>query len=288
MNLWASQAGTPLYPGRDARVITSDGVSRANSYFGQGGWDMGMNFSTLDDLVAQLTGGAQIPDWVEDDEREASGCSAGLWIRDTLFPRRLPGFIQRCAGPIRNVQRGEIRRLALHAHGRPGELLIDGANQPGITAERLTYFRARLGHLFEFTTYDAVVLFMGCTAGQADAGTSLLRRLSEVWSARTFVAFTTVGVSAGRAMHRSGRGIESNVGMRDSPYAEGHVDGYDYTDTPATDEHGHPVVRNGHPISEWEHLPWASETSPHAKVIRNGVILHWGNVVQDQAPNDQE
>ena len=72
------------------------------------------------------------------------------------------------------------------------------------------------------------------------------------------------------------REIFDKAGMRDSSYTSDPGEGHDYEDTA--------VVVGGRRMSEWEAYPWASSTSPHAKVVRDGIILRWGG---EQRPDGE-
>lgn len=277
--VWATQRGCPANVADDARLrgpADSDGNHpwvRQDNFWGQAGWHMGMRWNDFDDLAGQLRRGAPVPDWIEQQERDNSGCT---WVQ-ALYGR--PPYVQQCSGPNRAVVRGEIHRLALNMHGRPGVLLVDrsanlpnGDPAPGLDVASFPRYQARMQTILEFTTSTAVILFMGCTAGVGRPGTELLRRFSAVWPSRTFVAFTTIGVQMPGVMHQNrpgetAGGLEATEpGMRDS----------NVTQPQPNHDYGTTIVVGGREMSEWESFPWASDTSPHAKVIRGGQILRWG------------
>jgi hypothetical protein len=125
--------------------------------------------------------------------------------------------------------------------------------------------------IFRFTTPLATVLFVGCSAGRGIDGTALLQRFSQQWPTKTFVAFTTIGVAPGGLMHRArnGEGLDTEAGMRDSEYVYSPGPNHDYTTT----------LSRSHPgMTEWESYHWASETSEHAKVIRDGSFIRFPEV----------
>ena len=94
--------------------------------------------------------------------------------------------------------------------------------------------------------------------GQGDAGTRLLVALSRVWPGRRVVGFSTVGYRHPGEMGRRGEACEL-PGMRD-------------TDAPAyifADR-----LRFDRQWSDFEAMPWASESSPHAKIVVDGRVTH--------------
>jgi hypothetical protein len=110
-------------------------------------------------------------------------------------------------------------------------------------------------------TNPAVILLVGCVAGQGREGTALLQALSRVWPNRKVAGFATLGYVAGGEMLRAGAHC-TEAGKRDTnALYPGEAD--------AT------VGRYWHTRADW---PWASESSPRAKVALNGVITvgaHW-------------
>jgi hypothetical protein len=234
VNAWANGPNTPGYVCTDAR-LTNRGVSRwpwqgralttVDQDYGQAGWDIGFNYSGLSDLATQLSSLSR-PDWV-------------------------PG-----SGTI---GRGEIRRLAIHAHGNAGTLHVNGTPGPSLTARTVPSMHPDLHRIGLMTpddaAYPAVILLVGCVAAQGREGTALLTALSRVWPNRKVVGFATLGYVAGGEMLRRGAGC-TEAGMRDTTALHaGEADDL--------------AGRYWHNRTDW---PWASETSPRAKVALNGGI----------------
>jgi hypothetical protein len=200
-------------------------IATADEDYGEAGWDIGLNYSGLTDLATRLSTLAR-PDWV-----------AGTGV----------------------IGRGEIRRLAIHAHGNSGELLVNGTGAPKLTAAAVPSMHRDLNRIGLLTPDDpvnpAVILLVGCNAGMGRAGTDLLLALTRVWPNRKVVAFASLGYVAGGEMLRSGAGC-TEPGMRD-------------TDTLHPGEADRAAGRMWHNRRDW---PWASERSPRAKVALNGEI----------------
>lgn len=157
------------------------------------------------------------------------------------------------------VQRGEIVRLAIMCHGdQGGQLLVNGKNRtPVLTVDTINQFHDDLHKIGLFTREKgSTILFMGCAAGQGLPGTRLLIALSKVWPGRRVVCFTTLGYRHPGAMSRSGEHCEE-PGMR---VTEARASLY-----------ANPPKWDGL-WSKFAELPWASDTSIHAKVAKNGVI----------------
>jgi len=170
------------------------------------------------------------------------------------------------SGGGRQVRRGQITRLAINAHGNWGEVFINGqTHTPTLTADSLRALHEQLHQIGLMTPNSrdnpAVILLVGCVAGTGEPGNRLLRGLSRLWPNRKVVGFTTIGFSHGGEMSRSGDGC-TEPGMRDthatSPGEADRSAGRYWTDRRA-----------------W---PWASETSPHAKVALNDRIISGGQL----------
>jgi hypothetical protein len=151
---------------------------------GQSGWQIGLNFTTLNDLANQLSTMVR-PGWV-----------AGTGT----------------------IGRGEIRQLAIHSHGNAGILLVNGRDGTPLTATS-SGMHGDLHRIGLMTPDDranpAVILLVGCLAGRGAEGTALLTALSRVWPNRLVVAFATLGYVAGGAMKRNGE-FCTEPGMRDT------------------------------------------------------------------------
>ena len=240
VNVWANGPGTPGFVCSDARLTDRSvhpwpwqdrGITMVDQDYGQAGWDIGFNYSGLHDLATQL-----------------SALSRPAWV-----------------GAGGRIGRGEVRRLAIHAHGNAGQLHVNGTPGPSLTAASVVSMHSDLYSIGLMTPDDrtnpAVILLVGCVAGQGRDGTALLRALSREWPNRKVVGFATLGYVAGGEMLRAGAHC-TEAGMRDTNalYA-GEAD--------AT------AGRYWRSRADW---PWASETSPRAKVALNDVIIlgaHW-------------
>jgi len=197
-------------------VCDNGSLSKGGSYVypagnehGQYGWDIGVNYKSVPDLLNQL-----LP-----------------------IPYRA------------------INRLALNEHGAPGQFLLRGATLTleSIATEPIQY---TLKNIRGFLSPSATVLLMACNCGAGDAGTDFLKQLSLIFSGCTVVGFKTVGFQF--SQYRRGESC-ANPGLRDTD-----------EDHPAVDER---METQRYGEGKYLLLPWASETSPHAKVARNGAIV---------------
>jgi hypothetical protein len=159
------------------------------------------------------------------------------------------------------IRRGEITRLTIMAHGLQGQLAVSGRYvEPKLESSNIRLFRDDLHTIGLMTPQsDATILLMGCLAGGGAQGTRLLSALSGVWPGRMVVGFSTVGYRYPGAMKRRGEACEF-PGMRD---------------TDATDEIFANPPRWDRMWSDFVQMPWASETSLHSKVVRDGVVLRY-------------
>jgi hypothetical protein len=232
--VWAENIGAPGSPCEDARLRENGslfGGSLSKRTFpdgtkqGQAGWDRGINFNHLGNLVTQLT----------------------------ITPTP--------------AQPGQVFRLAICAHGAPGEFEIDGRGKKTLNAKRIKTIKPLRNLLKEIGTVlsdDAVVLLMGCSAGAGPLGSDLLIELSKIWPNRKVVGFTRV-MTFGWGRKRLGEQC-SEPGYRDTN---------DTTECPGTTTQRETceIRRYGKDWDDLTKLPWGSESSPHAKVARNGRIL---------------
>ncbi len=158
------------------------------------------------------------------------------------------------------VKRGEIVRLALMSHGdQGGRVMVDGrAATSVLTATTARSFHTDLHNIGLYTRErGSTILLMGCLAGQGRDGTALLVELSRVWPGRRVVGFTTIGYRHPGEMKRRGDPCEL-PGMRDTDAPAGL-----YADPRRFD-------------SLWRDftaMPWAAESSIHAKVVFNGAVV---------------
>jgi hypothetical protein len=234
ITVWSNAPDTPTHICEDARLGGGRGGSR---FSGQSGWQLGINFTSLSDLASQLRSAAQ-PDHM---------CGAGLF--------------ESC----RPVRRGEIMRLAIHAHGNSGVVFVNGLRRPSLSVSSISRNHADLHAIGLRTHTSATILFMGCLAGLGPDGTRFLRAISRVWPGRTVVGFATVGYAHGGEMLRGRGDYCTEAGMRDTRSSSGSLG-------PGAPD---PWARSWRNLQA---LPWASETSPGAKVVRDGSILRGGEL----------
>ncbi len=236
VNVWANGPGTPGYACVDARLTDRKNsnwfwedraVLTADQDYGQAGWDLGLNYKGLGDLVAQLT---QLK-------------------RQKWTP-----------GNGSTIQQGEIRRLAIHAHGNAGMLHVNGQGGNSLTAKTISSMQSDLVRIGQMTVSDAanpaVILLVGCVAAQGKEGNALLTGLSTLWPNRKVVGFWTLGYVAGGEMKRGGSDCTES-GMRDT----------DALYAGQANDHAGKLWKD---LNAW---PWAGEGSPHAKVAFNGAII---------------
>lgn len=181
----------------------------------------------------------------------ADKLSAGL-----PMPRQFCGNLVSDCDPIR---KGELTRLAICLHGnRGGVLAVNGrSKEPKLNPDNIESFHSYLHTIGLFTRAGSTILLMGCLAGQGEPGTRLLAALARIWPRRTVVGFSTVGYRHPGAMKRPGEPCEL-PGMRD---------------TDAPDEIFANPAKWDSQWSDFKTLPWASEISKHAKVVRDAVVL---------------
>ncbi|MFN7993491.1 MAG: hypothetical protein U0Q18_07815 [Bryobacteraceae bacterium] len=237
VTIWANSKDVPGVVCRDARLSNRDKIrwpladrpiSSTDQVYGQAGWDVGLNYMSIDDLAGQL--------------------------ETLVLPKYVPGGGHR-------IERGGIRRLAIHAHGTSGTIFINGQDAPvKLTAETVQSLQKGLVRIGLMTPDDAknpaVILFPGCLAGSGKGGTKLLIALSKVWPDRKVVGFVSLGYAPGGSMARSGEAC-NEPGMRDTTAIfQGEAD--------------RDAGRFWPDLTKW---PWASETSPRAKVAYNGDIV---------------
>ena len=239
LSVWATHGDAPGKACFDARLTAVDPCVQYpdGTPRGQAGWDMGMGFDTLANLADQLT------------------------RRPLTTPAHLCGNLFMDCAPIAP---GQITRLAINAHGAPGVLAVNGKDNPNtlnVTALLDPAVRDDWDAVVQATAPDATIILMGCIAGKSLAGTALLTALSAITPGRTLVAFTTIGFTHGARQVRHGKGC-AEPGMRDTEFDN-------EAPTPQIEDQRYPLDR----WNDLGALPWASEFSPHAKVVRDGVLL---------------
>lgn len=262
--VWASGPGTPTSVCEDARLTGEPGRTRSTSS-GQAGWDLGVNFTTLTDLATKLST-LELPEWLLGP---FPALNEGRWF---------------AGEPARRIMHGEIRALAINAHGEHNHLRTSGSTQAGLRPSTMTENLGDLTTIGRFLAPDATVYLMGCVVVPPDVQQArLLFALSRRWSGRRMVGYQTVGYQAGGEMKRSS--LESFLescaepGMRDGDQ------------TSATLSQGQRDAVYG---SRWNRvspdyrvgLPWATEWSPHAVVVRSRRVTHVGGVPYHAPPEE--
>ena len=250
---------------RDAR-LGGGGSSRrypGGSSSGQAGWHVAIGFSNLSGLASRLGPGSG---GVSGTAMPAYFC--GNWFDD-------------CPA----IRAGEVRRLAILAHGCPGRFFINGGGgrrpdgtsyscyspdpaRPPLTSQNARDpsggFHPHLHQIGLATSQDATVFLMGCDVANGPEGWQLLRALSHVWPGRRVVGFTTSGYRHSGEMYRGSGDYCQEPGMRDTPIG-GALHGMERMLDEMWDD--------------FTQMPWASERSPHAVVARDGQIIHTGTGV---------
>lgn len=191
-----------------------------------------------------------------------AGWDVGIKYGSARF-NTLPNLISdRCRGQL-------LKRVSLNAHGDYGQFACNGVDEraigikPTMKWDEPDNLRSNFGTVLDFFNSvmidDGLVLLQGCVAGTGDKGTALLKRLSLELYPRKVVAFTTTGFTSVEKQRRDGDHC-TETGVRDSDYTGSSPNEYDR------------YYKDG----QWDdlkRLPWQSETSPHAKVAQNGVIV---------------
>jgi hypothetical protein len=240
--VWGSHDQAPTFVCEDARLDRGRTrlVYPAGTLNGQAGWQIRVNFASIEKLADKLSR-LTIPEYYGDDQ-------AGVGY---VPPRR-------------------ITRLALNAHGLGG---IFGANGPNGMAEPKEWITDSkiLGNEMKLRTHlervggmlapGAPILLAGCMCAQTKTGGYLLISLSDVFKGHPVTGLTSIGYSGGPHTKRSDDTSCSEPGMRDtSAYRSWR--GQKDEDTQVGD--------NWADLKAW---PWASEASPNAKTALNGEII---------------
>jgi len=201
---------------------------------GQAGWDVTIRFESPGDLARKLKAGIPMP---------AEYCG---------------NKFQDC----NSIQRGEIARLGLMAHGDQGGVwAANGKNASAlITPENVASYHDDLHAIGLFTNEQSTVILVGCLSAQGEPGTKLLAALSRIWTHRTIVGFTTLGYRHPGAMKRLGEPCEL-PGMRDTDAPSGL-----YADSKYK-------RKLDMQWSDFDKLPWASEKSLHVKIVKDGFVV---------------
>jgi len=223
-------------------------IVTTDQVYGQAGWDVGIRFENCRDLAEKL----------------------------------------------KKLSQGQAHRIAVNAHGAPGEFYLNGKDSDPLKIDNYAdegKFPG-LNELYFRTSSGGTILFVGCQMGSGKLGTDLLERLSlSMFPQRRVVAFTTIGFDASgpdtqQRLPGSKDFMDGDVctepGSRDTPFdnpGEGkdHDHRRYFTPNPSTQK------------SLWEDLeamPWASETSKHAKIAVNGKIISDAKIDPQSAPVD--
>ncbi|HEY3743010.1 MAG TPA: DUF4347 domain-containing protein [Bryobacteraceae bacterium] len=165
-----------------------------------------------------------------------------------------------------------ITRLAINLHGAPGviDALSDGSGMD--FAKLWARFSNELTSINQKLSAGAIVLIMGCNVALGKEGDNFLTQLSDkAFRGHKVVGFTTIGETM--RQYRRGESC-SEAGMRDSPYG-----------SPSENQPTVQAEREKEVLT----LPWASESSPHAKIAldRKIVLTHETPIPsQDYSPNN--
>jgi hypothetical protein len=258
--IWANSVDVPTSVCFDARLRDRrtlwETISLHNTTYGQAGWDIGIaNYGTFHSLAEQLLG--------------PHALIAPEHVRNRL------GVVDRQG----RIRAGQITRLAINAHGGPGALFVDGRDRPPLTSESLAsaFFERDLEAIRDATHPHAVILLVGCVAGQGDEGSLFLRELSKRLPHRKVVGFVVIGWVAAGAMTRGSSevAVTSPSGLpqvREELCTEPGMRLTHRTDPVGPQEEERVYGRYWNNLGA---LPWASEHSYLAKIARDG------NLIQD-------
>jgi Domain of unknown function (DUF4347) len=214
-------------------------------------WAYSKNVPGLTCPDARLLGGGTKLSYPDGNDKGQAGWDVGLMF-NTLGD--LDGKIDEALSASDDKK---VTRLAINVHGAPGLVDINGDNQSWDFTKLWNKYSSQLVFLRTRMTDDAAVLIMGCQVAAGDVGASFLMDMSKyAFPGHKVVGFTTIGETL--KQYRSGGPVCSEPGMRDTTY-----------DTPSE---GMPTVQAARE-KELLTLPWASESSPHAKVALNGQIV---------------
>jgi hypothetical protein len=231
--IWASGSSSP-------HTVRPDPFVPADTKAGQGGWDLGVQFSSFLELANRLHGARADGD------------------------------------PILDHQ---VSRLGFVAHGAPGVVDVDqkesgvqGTPTPAasrsLTVARLGHYSGEIEKIRLALRQNSVVILASCQAGDGKDGEALLKALSRHWPTTTVVGLRSI---AAVPVGNVDKDVSSNptrlmyAGVRDTRYANGNP-------TPGvTRDFEDPAI-----CADLTKLPWASETSLHATVARDGNIVRRG------------
>ena len=219
----------------------------SGNWSGQSGWHVGLPFDSLGDLGEKLS--------------------------HLELPENLGGG---------TLQRGELQRLGIDAHGVPGTFYPNGVvPSRALTRRTIPNYRDELRQIGLMTAsqahsayeaddpsqsqrqYEAsTVLLLGCNSAAEDVGSAFLRRLSFEWPGRLVVGFSVTVVHLNSIFRR--RRDTAGECVRPFPMDAGER------------------IRQSD-VNEWAHynlrgleshrIPFASPNSPSAKWARDGEII---------------
>jgi hypothetical protein len=215
---------------------------------GQSGWHVGLPFDTLGDL--------------------------GQKLNRLELPENLGGG---------TLQRGELQRLGIDAHGSPGRFYPNGVvRSRALTRRTVPNYRDELRQIGLMTAsqthsayeaddrsrsqrqYEAsTILLLGCNSAADEVGSAFLRRLSYEWPARRVVGFSVTVVHL-NPISRRHRGTVAEC-VRPFP-----MDAGERIRQENVDEWMHYNLSG----QESQRIPFASPDSPSAKWARDGQIIH--------------
>lgn len=243
--LWASGTASGHPVADDAR-LPAPGAGDTDQ--GQDGWDLGVVFTNLADLAQKLNGRLELPD-------------------------RLGGG---------TIEARQLKRLAICSHGFNDTIDVDQRTTGGafglqpdennsLTPARFDVYKRSLETIGNALAKDATVILACCLV--ARTGEELMRFMSFLWPTVTIVGLRTIGVlHPKQRIEQSIDNLDRFPGVRDSPFVffEKNLSEKERTERQS-------AVFNA-PLSR---LPWLSERSPHATIVRNGTVLRRGNTPQD-------
>jgi hypothetical protein len=200
-------------------------------------------------LDARLLGGGTKLQYPAGNDKGQAGWDIGLMF-DTIGD---------LSYKLSQLDAGQITRLALNLHGSPGKIdALSGGTEASMFdfTQLWNRYSSPLVFINRLLAAGAPVLIMGCNVAKGKEGEEFLSELSaRAFKGHKVVGFSTIGETLGQ--FRSG-GSCTEPGMRDSPYDNSSA--------------GQPTVQ-AQREKEYLSLPWANETSPHAKVALDGKII---------------
>ena len=146
---------------------TAPRIGRWQTHAYSTGWSHTIHFSSLRDLLLQMSSGR------------------GLQDANAVRPRATMNWPRQDRRPI-----GWVSRLGIVAHGDQAGVVQLGRD---LTPDSLPAFDRELTELGEYLTPDGMVVFFSCIAGSGSEGSRLLTGLSERLPGRTIVGFTVMG-----------------------------------------------------------------------------------------------